>query len=61
MTTLMLLCAVFASLTGGVLLAYGLSNAMFFIFRIHSIQVAQQRAAAREAAHMAAAGMELIA
>ncbi len=59
MTTVMLLCAVLASLAGGVLLAYGLSNAMFFVFRIHSIQAAQQRAARREAAQLASAGLDL--
>ena len=59
MTTVVLLCAVLASLAGGVLLAYGLSNAMFILFRIHSIQAAQQRAAQREAAQLAAAGLDL--
>ena len=43
MTTVVLLCVVFSALAGGVLLAYGLCLAMFRIFRIHSLQVAQQR------------------
>ncbi|MGI4756140.1 MAG: hypothetical protein ACRYGF_04740 [Janthinobacterium lividum] len=47
MTSVVLLCAVLASLAGGVLLAYGLCDAMFHVFRIHSIQAAQQRAATR--------------
>ncbi|WP_047487001.1 hypothetical protein [Terriglobus sp. TAA 43] len=55
MTTLMLVCAVLASLSFGVLLAYGLCVGMFHVFKIHSIQVAQQRIAQREAARMAAA------
>lgn len=58
-TTVVLLCAVLAGLAGGVLLAYGLANAMFYAFRIHSIQAAQQRLAQREAAQMAAASMDL--
>ncbi len=49
------MCAVLASLAGGVLLAYGICNAMFNIFRIHSIQAALQRAARREAQQLAAA------
>lgn len=56
MTTVVLLCAVLASLAGGVLLAYGICDAMFHIFRIHSIQAAQQRAAKRAAQQLAAAG-----
>lgn len=55
MTTLMLVCAVLASLSLGVLVAYGICMAMFHVFKIHSIQVAQQRIAQREAARMAAA------
>ena len=54
MTTVVLICAVLASLAGGVLLAYGICNAMFHVFRIHSIQAAQQRAARREAQGLAA-------
>ena len=55
MTTVVLICAVLASLAGGVLLAYAICSAMFNVFRIHSIQVAQQRAARREAQSMMAA------
>ena len=44
MTTIVLLCAVCAALAGGVLLAYGICYGMFHLFRIHSIQAAQQRA-----------------
>ena len=54
MTTVVLICAVLSSLAGGVLLAYGICTAMFNIFRIHSIQVAQQRAAQRQAQAMTA-------
>ena len=54
MTTVVLLCAVLASLAGGVLLAYGICTAMFHIFRIHSIQAAQQRAAYHEAQRLTA-------
>ncbi len=54
--TLMLVVAVLASLSAGVLLAYGICVAMFKVFRIHSIQVAQQRIAEREAQRMAATG-----
>ena len=59
MTTVMLLCAVLASLAGGVLLAYGLCEGMFHVFRIHSIQAAQQRIARREAQQLAAAAQQL--
>ena len=45
MPTIVLLCAICAALAGGVLLAYILCSAMFHIFRIHSLQAAQQRAA----------------
>lgn len=40
---LLLVCAVLASLTAGVLLAYGICVGMFRIFRIHAEQVAQAR------------------
>ena len=59
MTTVVLLCGVLASLAGGVLLAYGLCVAMFNLFRIHSIQAAQQRAANRDAQRLAAAQLEI--
>ena len=55
MTTVVLICAILASLAGGVLLAYGICSAMFNIFRIHSMQAAQQRAALREAQQLAVA------
>jgi hypothetical protein len=57
-TTVVLMCSVLASLAGGVLLAYSLCHAMFNLFRIHSIQVAQQRIARREAQQLAAAQMD---
>ncbi len=56
--TVVLMCSVLASLAGGVLLAYSICNAMFNLFRIHSTQVAQQRAALREAQQMTAARMD---
>lgn len=59
MTTVVLLCAVLASLAGGVLLAYGICVAMFQAFRIHSIQAAQQRIARREAQQLVAAQLEI--
>ena len=43
MGALMLVCAVFASLALGVLLAYGICVAMFRVFRVHSISTAKQR------------------
>lgn len=60
MTTVVLLCCIFASLAGGVLLAYGICVGIFQIFRIHSMQVAQQRAALR-AAPTFTASVDLIA
>lgn len=44
MLSLMLLCAVVASLGLGVAVAHGLCVAMFGIFRIHARQVAAARA-----------------
>jgi hypothetical protein len=44
--TLMLVCAVAASLAFGVLAAYGVCHAMFRIFRVHQTAVAKQRSAA---------------
>ena len=49
-SSILLVSAVLASLASGVLISYGLCYGMFFVFRIHSIQVAQQRAAAKVAA-----------
>jgi hypothetical protein len=37
--SIVLVCAVFASLASGVLVAYGLCQAMFGLFRIHARQV----------------------
>ncbi|MGI4854369.1 MAG: hypothetical protein ACRYF4_10035 [Janthinobacterium lividum] len=60
MTTIVLLCAVLASLAGGVLLAYVLCDAMFGLFRIHSIQAAQQRIAKREAQVVPVSQLEIV-
>jgi len=38
--SIVLVCAVFASLASGVLVAYGLCQLMFGLFRIHARQVA---------------------
>jgi hypothetical protein len=46
----MLICAVLASLTLGVLVAYGICQAMFRVFRVQSIAAAQQREARKAAA-----------
>ena len=40
--SVVLVCAVLASLASGVLVAYGLCVAMFGIFRIHAAQVTSQ-------------------
>ena len=39
----MLVCAVFASLTLGVLVSYGICQGMFRIFRVHSLSAAKSR------------------
>ena len=57
MTTVVLICSVFAALAGGVLLAYSICYGMFQIFRIHSLQVAQQRAESRAAQALANANL----
>jgi hypothetical protein len=44
--SLMLVCAVAASLALGVLVAYGICQAMFRIFRVHAISAARQRVSA---------------
>ena len=54
-SSILLVSAVLASLASGVLISYGLCYGMFFVFRIHSIQVAQQRASAKSAAPAATA------
>ena len=46
MGTLMLVCAVAASLGLGVLVAYGICQVMFRVFRVHSIAVAKERVSA---------------
>ena len=46
MSSLMLICAVAASLAFGVLVAYGICQAMFRIFRVHSMATARQRVSA---------------
>jgi hypothetical protein len=43
MGTLMLMCAVAASLAFGVLVAYGICHVMFRIFRVHATVVAKTR------------------
>jgi uncharacterized protein (DUF2062 family) len=46
MGSLMLVCAVMASLAFGVLVAYGICQAMFQVFRVHAESAAKQRVAA---------------
>ncbi len=41
--SLLLICAVLASLAAGVLVAYGICLGMFWVFRIHAEQVALAR------------------
>lgn len=41
--SVLLVCAIAASLGAGVLLAYGICLAMFRLFRIHATQVAARR------------------
>ena len=43
MGSLMLVCAVLASLALGVLMAYGICQAMFSIFRVHAMAAAKER------------------
>ena len=43
-SSIVLICAVLASLAVGVLLAYGICLAMFNVFRIHARQVAVKSA-----------------
>ena len=50
MNALMLVCAVLASLAFGVLVAYGLCQLMFRVFRVHSISTAKQRDGRKAAA-----------
>ncbi len=44
MGTLMLVCAVAASLALGVLVAYGICQGMFRVFRLHVVAEAKSRA-----------------
>jgi len=44
MSTLMLVCAVLASLAFGVLVAYGVCQMLFRIFSLHAQSAARQRA-----------------
>jgi uncharacterized protein (DUF2062 family) len=46
MSSLMLVCAVLASLAFGVLVAYGICQAMFRVFRVHAESAAKQRISA---------------
>lgn len=46
MATILLICAVLASLAFGVLVAYGICHTMFRIFRVQSIHVAKRRSEA---------------
>lgn len=43
MGSLMLVCAVLASLALGVLMAYGICQVMFRIFRVHAMAAARER------------------
>lgn len=48
METVMLVCAVFASLALGVLVAYGVCQTMFRMFRVHAVSAARNRSAASQ-------------
>ena len=48
METVMLVCAVFASLALGVLVAYGACQTMFRVFRVHAVSAARSRSAASQ-------------
>ncbi len=43
MGTVMLACAVLASLAFGVLVAYGICQTLFRIFRVHAVAAAKER------------------
>ena len=47
METVMLLCAILASLALGVLVAYVICQTMFRIFRVHAVSAAKSRVAAQ--------------
>ena len=46
METVMLLCAILASLALGVLVAYAICQTMFQVFRVHAVSAARHRSAA---------------
>ena len=43
-SSIMLICAVLASMAVGVLVAYGVCMGMFWVFRMHALQVAESSA-----------------
>jgi uncharacterized protein (DUF2062 family) len=43
MSSLMLVCAVMASLAFGVLVAYCICQMMFHLFRVHAVSAAKER------------------
>ena len=47
METVMLVCAILASLALGVLVAYVICQTMFRIFRVHAVSAAKSRVAAQ--------------
>lgn len=49
MGMLMLVCAVLASLALGVLVAYGICQGMFQVFKVHSVSAARLRSATGQA------------
>jgi hypothetical protein len=53
-SSIMLICAVLASLTVGVLLAHGICVAMFAMFRSHARQVAAARVPERPTSRLEA-------
>jgi hypothetical protein len=55
MSTLMVIGAIAASLALGVLVAYGICQAMFRVFRVHSMAAARERVKSAPA-HMAIEG-----
>jgi hypothetical protein len=52
MGSLMLVCAVAASLAFGVLVAYGICQGLFRIFRVHATAVAKERGAGVQVAQV---------
>jgi uncharacterized protein (DUF2062 family) len=52
-TSIVLVCAVLASLAVGVLVAYGVCIAMFRVFQMHARQVAAERLSQPVAAQVA--------